>query len=326
MRFAHPAVLWLLLLLPILLWLLCSGEKRRLAFLRDFGEPALWRRLPSRVPWAHNAWLVKGLALLPFACILLALGDPRYPLGPSHMRAGALDTVMVLDVSKSMAAEDYGAQSRLAKAQDISRHMLAQLRGNRVGLVTFAGASFRQADLTDDIDALDFILHRWVRIESVSVAGSNLPQAIETGLSLFKTDTARQKLMIIFSDGGSETATLSAALAKAAQQGVRIVTLGLGQREPARIPVYDLNHQFTGYLKVGGEVVTSRLNEANLQRAARATGGVYVHIQRGQAWQDLIKRPDIAGTMFVHEERKLFQPFLLVGLLTFAAQTLRARL
>jgi Ca-activated chloride channel family protein len=326
MRFAHPAVLWFLLLLPGLLWLVCHGEKRRLAFLCRFGEPALLRRLPSRAPWAQNAWVVRGLALLPFVCILLALGEPRYPLGPSHIRAGVLDTVMVLDVSKSMAAEDYGTQSRLAQAQDIARHMLEELRGNRVGLVTFVGASFRQADLSDDIDALDFILHRWVRIESVSIAGSNLPQAIETGLGLFETDTARQKLMIILSDGGNETETLSAALAKATQQGVRIVTLGLGQLEPSRLPIYDTKNEFTGYLKVDGQVVTSSLNEANLQRTAKATGGVYVRIQHGQEWQNLVKRPDIAGTWFVHEERKMFQPFLFVGLLAFAAQTLRARL
>jgi Ca-activated chloride channel family protein len=225
-----------------------------------------------------------------------------------------------------MAVEDYGARSRLAQALDLARHMLTQLQGNRVGLITFAGASFRQADLTDDIDALDFILQRWITIESVSVAGSNLPQAIETGLSLFEPDSKRQKLMLVLSDGGDEAAALPTVLAKAAPQGVRVVALGLGQAKPSRIPVYNAQNQFTGYLKVDGQVVTSGLNEAHLRRAAKATGGVYVHIQRGQAWRHLIKRPDIAGTMFVHEERKIFQPFLFAGLLVFAAHTLGTRL
>ena len=326
MRFAHPAVLWLLLVLPGLLWLLSYGAKRRWAFLCDFGDPALLRPLPSRMPWAQHEGVLKSLVLVTLACIVLALGDPRYPLGPSHIRAGVLDTVMVVDVSKSMAAEDYSAQSRLAKAQDMARHMLKQLRGNRVGLITFAGASFRQAELTDDIDALDFILQHWVGIESVSVAGSNLPQAIETGLSLFATDTERKKLMIVLSDGGEETQTLTAALAKANQQGVRIVTLGLGQLEPSRIPVYDTKNDFTGYLKADGQVVTTSLNEAALQRTARATNGVYVRIQHGQEWQNLIGRPDIAGSMFVHEEQKVFQPFLLLSLVAFGAQILRTRL
>ena len=326
MRFAYPTVLWLLLLLPGLLWLLFYGGKRRQTFLHDFGDPALLRRLPSRLPWAHNEWVVRSLVLLPLVCIVLALGDPRYPLGPSYIRAGVLDTVIVLDVSKSMAVEDYGTRSRLAQGLDMARHMLTQLRGNRVGLITFAGASFRQADLTDDIDALDFILQRWVAIESVRVAGSNLPHAIETGLSLFETDSKRQKLMLVLSDGGDEAAALPAVLAKATLQGVRIAALGLGQPEPSRIPVYNAQNQFTGYLKVDGQIVTSGLNEANLQRAAKATGGGYVHIQRGQEWRHLIKRPDIAGTMFVHEERKIFQPFLFAGLLVFAAHILGTRL
>ncbi len=326
MRFAQPLALWLLLLLPGIAALLYYGQQRRLAFLQRFGDLALLWQSPSRCPWLHKEWLIGMLILVPFVCAMLALGDPRYPLGPSYLRAGSLDVVMVLDVSKSMAAEDYGSGSRLDKARQIARHLLTELRGNRVGIVTYAGVSFRQADLTDDLDALDFILQHWIKVESVSVGGSNLPQAIETGLELFASETAHEKLMLLFSDGGTEQGKLPAALAQAAHHGVRIVAMGLGKEQPSRIPLYDAQRKFQGYLKIDEQVVTSRLDEEVLRHLADATRGTYVRIRSGREWVDVLGRPDVAGMMFVQEEQKIFQPFFLVALLGFAAQTLVTRL
>jgi Ca-activated chloride channel family protein len=179
MHFAQPMALWWLLLLPGVVLLLYYGSHCRTVFLRNFGDLHLLWQTPSRFPRLHREWVTALLLLVAFTCTVLALSDPRYPIGPSHLRAGTLDVVMVMDVSKSMAAEDYGSNSRLDQARQMARHMLTRLRGNRVGLVTYAGISFRQADLTDDLDALDFILEHWVSIDSVSVGGSNLSAALE---------------------------------------------------------------------------------------------------------------------------------------------------
>jgi Ca-activated chloride channel family protein len=257
---------------------------------------------------------------------MLALSDPRYPTGLSHLRAGLLDVVMVMDVSKSMAAADYGANSRLDQARQMARHMLTRLRGNRVGLVTYAGISFRQAELTDDLDALDFILDHWVSIDSVSVSGSNLPAALETGVALFEPAVEREKLLLLFSDGGTGPEALSDILAKASQQDIRVVVFGLGHTQPSRIPQYNKHKQFVSYLKADGKVVTTRLNESVLQRVAEGANGTYLRIQHGQGWRGILSRPKVIGALFEQEERKLFQPFLLVGLLAFAAQTLVIRL
>ena len=326
MHFAQPTALWLLLLLPGVVLLLYYGSRCRTAFLRHFGDLHLLWQTPSRFPRLHREWVIALLLLLAFTCTMLALSDPRYPTGPSHLRAGMLDVVMVMDVSKSMAAEDYGSNSRLDQARQMARHMLTRLRGNRVGLVTYAGISFRQADLTDDLDALDFILDHWVSIDSVSVGGSNLPTALQTGFELFETDVEREKLLLLFSDGGTEPETLSDTLAQASQKGIRMVVFGLGNTQPSRIPQYDKRKQFVSYLKADGKVLTTRLNEGVLQRVAEGANGTYLRIQHGREWRGILSRPKVAGALFEQEEQKLFQPFLLAGLLAFAAQTLVIRL
>lgn len=324
MRFAQPETFWCLLALPGFAWVLYHGAKRRHLFLQHFGDMTVLTQTASRLPVLQKPWVLGCLAALPLVCVVVALSDPRYPAGRAYMPDGRLDVVMVLDVSKSMAAEDYGAKSRLDMAREIARHMLTELGVNRVGLVTYAGISFRQADLTTDFAALDFILQQWVAIDAVRIGGSDLKQAIETGLDVFDQEGHREKLMLIFSDGGTEHGDFASILSQVAQRGVKMVALGLGSRHPSRIPLYDANKQFQGYLRAegeAGEVLTSRLNEKVLKQVASGARGTYLRIERGQEWRRLLRRPDVVGSMFVQDERKIYQPFLLVGLLAFAAHT-----
>jgi Ca-activated chloride channel family protein len=321
-RFAQPEALWWLLAMPGFVWVLYYGAKRRRWFLQHFGDMPTLAQTASRLPALHKPWVLGGLVGLPLVCGVFALSDPRYPTGESYIPDGSLDIVMVLDVSKSMAAEDYGAKSRLDMAREIARHMLTELGGNRVGLVTYAGISFRQADLTTDFEALDFILKQWVAIDAVHMGGSNLKEALETGLEVFDYAVQREKLMLIFSDGGSEHDDLTSVLSKAAQHGVKMVALGLGHESPSRIPLYDADKHFQGYLKEeGGEdnVLTSRLNEKILNQVAGGARSAYIRIERGEEWRRILRRHEVAGSMFVQNERKIYQPFLLVGLLAFAA-------
>jgi Ca-activated chloride channel family protein len=266
------------------------------------------------------------LVLVPFLCLILALADPRVPFGPRQLRTGALDMVLVVDVSKSMAAEDYHPQSRLDRARQMMRQLLPALAGNRAGLVTFAGTSFRQAELTQDRTALDFILQHWVDIDTAGVGGSNLVHALETGLALFPNETQRQQVLLLFSDGGDENEPFQDVLAQAIQRGISIHTFGLGSLQPSRIPQYDAQHRFKGFIQVDGRMVTTQLNEAPLQHIAAATHGTYQRVTPGTSASHLLTQTTLAGNALTQKERMFFQPFLLVGLLACAAQALIARL
>jgi Ca-activated chloride channel family protein len=234
--------------------------------------------------------------------------------------------VLIIDVSKSMLAEDYNQSSRLDKAREIVRHLLSNLQGNRVGIVTFAGTGFRQADLSEDFRALDFIVEHWVDTDAAGVGGSNLVRALEAGLAQFSNHYRREKLILLFSDGGDVESNLQAVLARAKHRQIRILTFGLGSMQPSRIPLYDTQHRFTGYVELDGKIVTTRLNEAPLKRIATATNGTYQRMSRRKVWPTLLTQGSIVSDLLTRNEQKAFQPFLLVGLLVCGAHTLITRL
>jgi Ca-activated chloride channel family protein len=300
--------------------------RRRARVVQQLGDPAVLQHRPGRYPLLHRSWVRLILVLVPYVSIVLALADPRLPYGRQRLRAGALDAVMVVDVSKSMAAEDYQQQTRLAKAQEMMRQLLPAFAGNRVGLVTFAGSSFRQAELTQDLTALDFIVQHWVNIDTAGVGGSDLVQAITTGLALFPDDAQRQKVMLLFSDGGEGDEHVAEVLTQAVQRHIKIVTFGLGSLQPSRIPQYDAQRKFKGFLQVDGHVATTQLLEAPLQHIAAATAGVYHRVTPGASWSHLLTQHSVVGDTLTRNERAIFQPLLLLGLLACGAQALIARL
>ena len=326
MRFASQHALWLLLIMPLLLGLCRLQTCRKVRFLHRLGDLTVLRQAPARCPALARPWIHLVLLLLLFLGTIIALADPRLPYGAPHLRAGRLDIVMSIDVSKSMAAEDYLPLSRLDKTREIILQMLPQLRGNRVGLVTFAGSSFRQAELTEDFTALEFILKHWVHIDSAGVGGSNLGRALETGLALLPEASNRQPLLLFFSDGGDEAENLEPVLTKVVQRGARIVAFGVGSLQPARIPRYDAAKKFLGFVQVNGQTVTTRLNEAPLQQMARVTHGLYRRLDQAASWQGVWRDPTVVGGALTRDERRVFQPFLVVSLLAFGMQMVISRL
>jgi Ca-activated chloride channel family protein len=327
MRFAEPGMFWLLLLTPLLFVLLRFGMHRKIGFLRCLGDLALLQHTPSRFPALHRPWLRLLLLLVPFLCIVLALADPHFSHGAPKLRTGVLDVVVLIDVSKSMLAEDYSRHSRLDKAREMIRSLLADLRGNRVGLVTFAGSSFRQAELTEDFLALDFIIQHWVKVDAAGIGGSDMVRALETGLTMFPKHSMRKKFMVLFSDGGNDVGAIQTVLIKAAQRGIRIVTLGLGTLQPSRIPQYDAHQRFSGYVQMDGQTVMTRLNETPLEQIAAATNGTYMRVATNAAWTNpLMQRAVVGEKNLVRNQKRVFQPFLLVGLLVYAVQALGSRL
>jgi Ca-activated chloride channel family protein len=326
MRFAYPSALWLLLIIPLLLYCMRLQTSRTGRFLEQLGDATLLQRTSSRCPRLERQWVRWVLLLLLFVGTILALADPRLPYGAPYLRPGAVDAVMIIDVSKSMAAEDYHPLSRLDKARQVILQMLPQLRGSRVGLVTFAGNSFRQAELSEDFRALEFILKHWVQIDSAGVGGSDIVQALETGLALLPETSQRERLLLLFSDGGDGTEQLAPILAKIAQHGVRVLAFGVGEEHPARIPQYDAVKKFISFMQVNGQTVTTRLNEAPLQQTARSTHGQYHRVDHAASWRDILRDPVVVGRALTRDERRVFQPFLVFSMLAFGMQIAISRL
>ncbi|MCK5551591.1 MAG: VWA domain-containing protein, partial [Deltaproteobacteria bacterium] len=157
-EFLNAKAFWAILVLPFVLGAIVWGLHRRKAILEEFGKMDLLAQF-SRFPRNGKIPYLRLRLVLCFALLITAAARPLLSGDSKRIKEGTLDVVAVLDVSRSMAAEDCGPEaSRIAMAKDALLGCLPELAGNRLGMVTFAGNSFPQAELTDDFQALRFVL------------------------------------------------------------------------------------------------------------------------------------------------------------------------
>jgi len=298
-HFAHPQYLYaLLVVLPSIgvLWWLSLSFRR--SFRQKYGEERLVSRYTRALsPLAEALHLAAWLA---FATLtVFALAGPIVPDTPQKALSGSLQVVVVLDVSKSMGAEDYrnvmpaedGTDgslvvgphgSRLEMAKYIIRsRIMGALPGNQIGIVTYTGSGFPQADLSDDFQALRFIMSNWIKIGSAPGGGSDFAEGLQEALETFKRDQdpSQEKVIVLFSDGGftGDQAKLNAVSQEIVAQNIRLIVIGLGMPAPSPIPLYK-NGQLTGYLEKDGQIVTTALQEATLVTTTQAASGEYIHL------------------------------------------------
>ncbi len=285
LTFAHAAYLYaLLIVLPLTAFVWYVGFKQRLKAREQYGEDRLVSRYTAKPQLAREIFEL-GAWLSFLALITVAAAGPLMSDVPQTARTGSLQVVVVLDVSRSQAAEDYrdilpaadGTQgshvlgphgSRLDMAKHIiTTKILPAVPGNQVGLVTYKGSGFPKSDLTDDFAALRFVISNWVTIGEAPGGGSDFAEGLKEALETFKRDEdpSKEKVIVLFSDGGftGNAKDLSKVTQEIVQQHIRLIVIGLGMPQPVPIPVYDKG-QLTGYLQKDGTTVTTAIDEAPL--------------------------------------------------------------
>jgi Ca-activated chloride channel homolog len=276
LRFAHSELLWLLLLLPALLWL---SERRRGRLRRLLEQQGAWpaalRLLPGWSP-ARARWL-DLTALAGLGLVLLALAAPQLGSRLIEVERKGVDVVVAVDVSQSMAAQDL-APDRMARARHSVRRLLRELSGDRVALVPFAGRAFLQNPLTTDYGMVAMLVDL-LRPGLIPVPGTDLGAPIRVALEAFASaggdaDGARDRVLILLSDGEDFEGDWPGALEEARQAGVVIHAVGLASPEGAPVP--DPGRPGAYKLDSGGSIVLSRLDEETLARVAGAGGGLYL--------------------------------------------------
>jgi Ca-activated chloride channel family protein len=208
------------------------------------------------------------------ALMVVALVDVRWGKVWRDVPQKGIEVMFVLDVSRSMLADD-AAPNRLERAKQQIKDTVDEMAGDRVGLVVFAGDVKQQIPLTTHYDDFKQSLDE-VGPHNVRRGGSRLGDAIDAASHAFLTKSNAHKAMVIFTDGEDQESEPVAAARKAhADTGVRIFTVGLGDFEKgSRIPLAS-EHQ-AGYLEHDGELVWSKLNGDTLRQVATETDGAYV--------------------------------------------------
>ncbi|MGC6507267.1 MAG: VWA domain-containing protein [Myxococcota bacterium] len=260
--------LWVLLaLVPVVIYLMWSLHNRSLILHQI--------RLKTAIRW--HRWRVTLLILTALGA-LLAYARPQFGKERQTVEKSHRDIVVLLDVSRSMLAEDI-KPSRMAQAQRELQDLSSLLNGDRVALVLFAGGAFARMPLTTDYA----VFNKLVMDSSPDILraqGSDIGAAIQKGLTLFDSEASASRAMLILSDGEEHSPQVEAVAKNAAEQGVNIFAMGIGTEEGAPIP--NLNSRDGGFLTdKSGSVVLSRLNSSALKGAASVASGAYVQSTSG---------------------------------------------
>jgi len=326
MLFARSEYLHLFWVLPVLvaflIWSFIDRRKR----LERFVSPALAQQLTE--DYSRRKAILRALLLVGFyTFVVLALARPQWGARLETVRRHGVDILAALDTSYSMNAEDV-APSRLEKAKNEVRSLIDKLRGDRIGLVSFAGTAVVQCPLTLDYGAAKLFLDV-INTEIIPEPGTALATAIETATSAFSAKERKYKVLVIFTDGEDLEGEVDAAVKKAKEAGVIIYTVGVGTSEGTPIPVRDEKGNVVEYRKdERGQVVVSRLDEANLARIALETGGRYYRASTAEdelnAIYDEISRlekKELESRLFQNYEDR-FQYPLALAVLCLAVETL----
>ena len=247
------------------------GFTRKNSALRTFASANLLGVLAPDVSQARQ--VVKAiLLLLAMVCIALAATGPRWGTYWEDAQQRELDLMICLDVSKSMLAEDAG-MSRLDRAKDDIKRLLAKLAGGSVGLVTFAGKAELTCPLTDDYEFYRLALDD-VDTHSAPLGGTHLGGAITAAVKGFGGGKQQQRVILLMTDGEDHGETAVKEAKKARERAIRVYTIGIGDAEQgALIPVIKDGRRT--YLMVEDRQWWSKLDPTRLKAIALAGGGEY---------------------------------------------------
>ena len=277
MNFGAPNWLWTLAILPLLVLLYAQAERRSSIKLREFVSPRLLPQLAGNVDRVRRA-IRFAFVLLALALAIGALAKPRWGYTYEDVKRRGLDLLFAVDTSRSMLSNDV-APNRLERVKLAAQDLITDLRGDRVGLIAFAGRAFLQAPLTIDYDAAVESIND-LDTKTIPEGGTNIGEAIALATQTFGKSAMGNRALIIFTDGEELSGDAVNEAKKAADAGVKIFTIGVGTAQGSLIPVEGKGEG--GFVKdAKGQVVKSKLDENRLHEIAQATGGMYLHLESG---------------------------------------------
>lgn len=280
MRFAHPAFLLLLPLIPVFVW--WQLHKRRPALI--YSHIGFLRGVRNRGQLIRP--LLTGIFALSLTAMIVALARPQRGRRIQDVEVSGIDIMLCLDISETMLLPDFAPHNRLEVAKQRAKEFIQRREGDRIGLVVFGSQSMTQCPLTHDRDILSRL------IDHVQVGMLERRTAIGLGLATavarLKDSPAREKVVILLTDGRNNTGDIDPLTAGqiAASLNIKVYTIGVGSTAERYDP-------WTGRRLTAAEV---ELDTVVLRQIADATGGKF------------FLATDAEGLRRVYDEIDLLQP------------------
>jgi Ca-activated chloride channel homolog len=325
-RFENPELLQLLWFLPVLLGVAAFRFHKKDRALRKFAEAALLERINLSVSRARQ-WCKTLLVITASLLIVISLARPAWNPRPEKVESKGRDIVFVLDVSRSMMAEDL-KPNRLERAKLAIRDLLDKLDGDRVALVAFAGTSIVKCPLTQDYGFFRLMLDD-TGPESISRGGTLIGDALrKTADEVYSDRLKRYKDIILITDGEDHDSFPVEAAKEIGERGIRLIAIGLGDEgEGQRVPVVSEKGE-RSFLRHGGQEVWSRLDADALRKMVDSTpGGRYLNVATGTFDLGAIYRDLVADaekryleSLKINRYEEKFQIFLGAAILLLLAE------
>ncbi len=268
-----PSLLFALWIVPLVGAVRIYAHRKRRATARRFADAAMVKRLMPSFR-SSRQWVKAIVLMLAIGTLIVAAARPRFGVFFEEVTGRGVDLFVLLDVSRSMLAEDV-APNRLERAKSDIRDLLQKLVGDRAGLIVFAGAPVVQVPLTTDHGFFRMVLED-IDPNSAPRGGSLIGDAIRKALEAMPEQRGRDQVIVLITDGEDHDSFPTEAAKLAAERNVRIISVGLGDTgEGARIPRQDQQGS-RSFLRHEGQEVWSKMDERLLKEIALTTSGAYV--------------------------------------------------
>lgn len=283
-RFEDPIYLWLLVLIPILALVRFISYRNQRKRLRKFGDPSLLKELMpdvSRFRPSVKFWVLLGA----LALLIVMLARPQLGTKISHEKRVGIETIIALDISNSMRAEDI-IPSRLDRSKMMIENLVDHFTNDKIGLIVFAGDAFVQLPITSDYVSAKMFLSS-IDPSMMATQGTDIARAIEMATHSFTQEEGIGKAIIVITDGEDHEGGALEAAEAAKDEGMRVYVLGVGSTNGAPIPISGTGNYMTDRF---GNTVMSALNEDMCKQIAQAGGGAYIHVENNSAAQQQLDR------------------------------------
>ena len=314
-RFENQQYLTLLLALAVLVLLHYYALYRQKRNLRRYGDPELLKDLlidVSKVRPELKFWL----AIAALACFIIALARPQYGTKIETRERQGIEAIVCLDVSNSMMAQDV-KPNRLDKAKMMLSNMVDGMKDDKVGLVVFAGQAFTQLPITSDYVSAKMFLET-INPQMIAVQGTDVAAAINLAMRSFTQQENVSRAIFLITDGEDNEGGAIEAAKEAANHGVRVYILGIGDPAGAPIPMPGSNQYITDE---EGNVVVSKLNEDMCREIAKAGNGSYIYVDNSSSAQEKLAEQvnrlakAKMESQIYSEFDEQFQGFIILGLI-----------
>ena len=278
-------MIYLFALAPVLLILYYMMRRWKKQSIQKFGNPVLVQRLFPDVSVSRPGikfWILWS----GFILMVVGVCGPLIGSKLEEVKRKGSDIIICMDVSNSMRSEDI-RPNRLERSKQAVSRLIDRLEGDRIGIVVFAGDAYMQLPITTDYAAAKLFLSQ-VEPDIVPKQGTAIGAAIDLASTSFTDTIKKHSAIVVITDGENHEDDAIESAKSAAEQGIKVYTIGMGSVNGAPIPIYNNGTRVGFRQDNSGATVISKLDQNMLNEIADAGKGRFIQATNSDDGLDLI--------------------------------------